>query len=125
CFGNDDEAIILADNFTELTLGYIYCQAKLAQGLRYEEGVSLYAEFKSISDLVSGLAEIVGYSNTKFKKDAEFDKWYSKCRLVRNDIAHRFMTDKSTMEESLEALHYAGNLIYKVSNIFQLKFPKK
>jgi hypothetical protein len=123
CFGRDDQSIILADSFAELALGYLYCESIIAAGSEREDAVKKYVELESLGDLIKELASIIGTSNTAFRRQVGFDNWYKYCRLVRNDLTHRFITDKINHDDSLNALHYSSQLISKVCQILQAKFP--
>ena len=122
CFGNNNEAIILADNFVELSLGYLYCEIRIA---KKEDRTTVYEEYskmKTMSEIWDALANLLNYgSKTKLKNDIGFNDWTRDCRNRRDDLTHRFLTGSFTGKESLDAIYSSGELIRKLCTIIDNK----
>ena len=122
CFGNNNEAIVLADNFVELSLGYLYCEIRIA---RDEDRITVYEDYskiKNMHEIWSALVDLLDYeSKTKLRNDIGFDDWMRDCRNKRDDLTHRFLTGNFTGKESLEAIYSSGELIRKLCMIIDNK----
>lgn len=123
CFGNNEDAVLLADSFSELTLGYLLCEMRTVKGESRETVLESYAKMKTTSELLTELAKDLGLSNTQFKTRSGYNEWFTYCRTLRNDLTHRFMTANVNGDESLSALHYSGALISKTCHLIQQRFP--
>lgn len=122
CLGFYNESIISSDNFVEMSLGYLYCEIRIAAG---DEKDTIYKDFskiEKISELWHKLKELLNYpSNTKLKNDINFNDWSKYCRKRRDDLTHRFLTGDFNGVESLEAAYYSSELIRKLCNIINAK----
>lgn len=115
CFGNNNEAIVLADNFVELSLGYLYCEIRIAKKEDRATVYDDYSKIKTMSELWDALVSLLNYgSKTKLRNDIGFDNWMRDCRNKRDDLTHRFLTGSFTGKESLDAIYFSGELIRKL-----------
>lgn len=122
CFGNNNEAIILADNFVELSLGYLYCEIRIAKKEDRTTVYEDYSKMKTMSEIWDALANLLNYgSKTKLKNDIGFNDWTRDCRNRRDDLTHRFLTSSFTSKESLDAIYSSGELIRKLCTIIDNK----
>lgn len=118
CFGRNNEAVVLADNFVELSLGYLYCELCVNNGEAMDKACESYANMKSMSQIWEGLCKLLDYSSiTKLKKDIGFDDWAKHCRIPRDNLTHRFLTNDLSGVESLDAIYYSGELVRKLCSI--------
>lgn len=126
CFGRNNEAVVLADNFVELSLGYLYCELCVANGEDIDKACELYADMKKMSQIWEGLCDLLSYKSvTKLKKDIGFNDWTKYCRIPRDNLTHRFLTSDLSGVESLEAIYYSGELIRKLCNIISNKITSE
>lgn len=126
CFGRNNEAIILADNFVELSLGYLLCEIKIANGEKRKDVHEQYVNIKTMNEIWSMFASLLRYDSIKkLKKDIGFDEWMHNCRNKRDDLTHRFLTGSYTGKESLDAINSSGELIYKLCIIIDGKIKNK
>ena len=113
---------MLADNFVELSLGYLYCEIRIA---RDEDRITVYEDYskiKNMHEIWSALVDLLDYeSKTKLRNDIGFDDWMRDCRNKRDDLTHRFLTGNFTGKESLEAIYSSGELIRKLCMIIDNK----
>ena len=118
CFGFNNRAILLADSFVEYTLGYLYCELRIASG---DNPVIVHIEYsgmKDRSEFWQSFKEVLDYSSVKkLKKDIGFFDWQKYCRSNRDDLTHRFLTKDFNGVESQNALYYAGELVRKLCMI--------
>jgi len=122
CFGNNNEAIVLADNFVELSLGYLYCEIRIAKEEDCTKVYEDYSKIKSMNEIWDALVNLLSYSSkTKLKNDIGFNDWMRDCRNKRDDLTHRFLTSDFTSKESLEAIYFSGELIRKLCIIIDNK----
>jgi hypothetical protein len=122
CFGRNNEAVVLADNFVELSIGYLYCELCASEGEELEKAHEKYAKMKKMSDLWESLCELLNYKSvTKLRNDIGFNDWVKYCRNPRNDLTHRFLTNDLSGIESLNAIYHSGELVRKLCNVISGK----
>lgn len=122
CFGRNNEAVVLADNFVEFSIGYLYCELCALAGEDLKDIHDRYVKMGKMSDLWESLCELLNYKSvTKLRKDIGFNDWIKCCRNPRNNLTHRFLTDDLSGDESLSAIYYSGELVRKLCNIIGSK----
>lgn len=123
CFGYNGNAIILADSFVELSLGYLFYTLSVLDGQTVEEARRQYADKKGISQLLDSLRILLNYNGSmnKFKIDIGHKEWRQYCRKPRNGLAHSFLTVGPSGVESLDAIYYAGEMVRKICAIAKVK----
>ncbi len=125
CFGNYDQSILLSDSYTELTIGYILCEIQKSIGMDPGEVSTQYSEYRDSGSIIKKLAELLGTSRTQLRNSIDHDNWYKYCHEIRNDLTHRWLTDIPSAEDSLHALYYSGELISKLCQLVQNKYPQE
>lgn len=119
CKGLDSDAILLADNFAELCMGFLYCETRRV--VYGEEKDAIIEKYKEISGKEGWFAELASTFRfpgaKKYKKAILYDKYYEKCRLVRNDLSHRFLLKQISFIDSEEALKSVCDMMTKACRI--------
>ena len=119
CKGLDSDAILLADNFAELCMGFLYCETRrVVYGEEKDEIIKKYKEIGGKEGWFAELANTFRFpSANKYKEAISYGKYYEKCRLVRNDLSHRFLFKQITPIDSEEALESVCNMMTKACRI--------
>ena len=121
CMGKYDVSVILADNFVELAVGYIFCEITSCENGGIEEAVQMYSNMKSMNDVWRGLCSAIGVSMNELKNEIQFGSWYKYCREVRNELCHRFIYAEVSNRDSANALYYSSTLIRSVVGFCESK----
>lgn len=122
CLGFYNESIIASDNFVEMSLGYLYCEIRIALGGERDTIYKDFSKIETMSELWQELKDLLSYpSVTKLKNDINFNDWSKYCRKRRDNLTHRFLTEDYNGVESLEAAYYSSGLIRKLCSIINSK----
>lgn len=128
CFGRDDQAIISADTFVEYSLGYIYCELRIANG---DDSKEVIEEFNKITKpgiaaIWDKMAPLLGFTDKEsLKSDVLFDKYDAYCRKKRNHLHHHFMTDSYGEIDSMFAVYFCGEMIRRICELAINSRPEK
>lgn len=124
CKGMYADSILLADNFAELCMGYLYCEARRV--IYGEEITEIIDNYKNINKKLKEekkswykeLSETFKYQSAeKYKKAICHDEYISKCRGIRDDLTHRFLLKKISGKDAEEALISVCRMIENASKI--------
>ena len=125
CFGKFNEAVLLADSFVELSLGYLYCDIRIASGEDQNSVITDYGKTNGMSIIWETLSEILSFDSiTKLRNAIRYDQYEKYCRNVRNNLTHRFMTKPLDGQESLDAIFYAGEMVKKLCALMEQHYRK-
>lgn len=88
CLGDEEGAIILADNYTELVFRFFLFKLLILKGLARNAAIKELESRISMNSLVNELAKQLGFTVVKFKDEILFDAWEKQCRDKRNSLWH-------------------------------------
>ena len=87
-------------------MGYLYCETRR---VLYDEDteviVERYKEIAGREGWFSELSQTFKFDSVnKYKKTISYNNYYANCRMIRNDLSHRFFKKEITSSISEKAL---------------------